>query len=379
MKISINIRSRVNKGKNSNTESLYLDFYPAVILPGKEKPSRRVGLDLYRYLKPKKSEEKEHNRQSTQEAELKRARYMSLFEEKSYLTNFERELYAQTQLSQNSFKSFFLDELNKRTGSTREQWVTTYNYFNSFYPLDLTFADLNTRLVEEFKYFLLNISSPITKRKIHQNAAGTYFKPFRATLNAALRYEFMTKDLCKQVSDIPTLETKREFLSIEEIKKIMSTECDDHEIKRASIIAIYSGLRHSDIKKLTWREIVEDSDGTYIELRQKKTLNLVRIPLKDSALVHLGNKGEEDSLVFPTLHEKKIYNSIIAQWTQKAGIMKYITFHCFRHSFAMMLLKSGVGIYEVSKMLGHTSLSMTQVYLRMLDEDKRKAINMIPI
>ena len=363
MKISINIRSRVNKGKNSNTESLFLDFYPAVILPGKEKPSRRVGLDLYRYLKPKKSEEKEHNRQSTQEADLKRARYMSLFEEKSYLTNFERELYAQTQLSQNSFKSFFLDELNKRTGSTREQWVTTYNYFNSFYPLDLTFADLNTRLVEEFKYFLLNISSPITKRKIHQNAAGTYFKPFRATLNAALRYEFMTKDLCKQVSDIPTLETKREFLSIEEIKKIMSTECDDHEIKRASIIAIYSGLRHSDIKKLTWREIVEDSDGTYIELRQKKTLNLVRIPLKDSALVHLGNKGEEDSLVFPTLHEKKKYN----------------TFHCFRHSFAMMLLKSGVGIYEVSKMLGHTSLSMTQVYLRMLDEDKRKAINMIPI
>ena len=59
--------------------------------------------------------------------------------------------------------------------------------------------------------------------------------------------------------------------------------------------------------------------------------------------------------------------------------MKYITFHCFRHSFAMMLLKSGVGIYEASKMLGHTSLSMTQVYLRMLDEDKRKAINMIPI
>jgi site-specific recombinase XerD len=93
----------------------------------------------------------------------------------------------------------------------------------------------------------------------------------------------------------------------------------------------------------------------------------------------LGNKGEEDSLVFPTFHEKQEYNSIIAQWTQKAGIKKYITFHCFRHSFAMMLLNSGVGIYEVSKMLGHTSLSMTQVYLRMLDEDKRKAINMIPI
>lgn len=379
MKISINIRSRVNKGKNSNTESLYLDFYPPVILPGREKPSRRVGLDLYRYIKPKKSEEKEHNRQATQEAELKRARYMSLFEEKSYLTNFERELYAQTQLSQNSFKAFFLDELNKRIGSTKEQWVTTFNYFNSFYPLDLTFADLNARLVDEFKAYLLNIISPVTKRTIHQNTAGTYFKPFRAALNAGLRYGYITKDLCKQVRDISTVETKREFLSIDEIKKIMVAECEDEEIKRASIIGIYSGLRHSDIKRLTWREIVEDSDGSYIELRQKKTLNLVRIPLKDTALVHLGKRGEDDSLVFPTFHEKKEYNSIIAQWTQKAGIKKYITFHCFRHSFAMMLLKSGVGIYEVSRMLGHTSLSMTQVYLRMLDEDKRKAINKIPI
>jgi len=334
---------------------------------------------LYRYIKPKKSEEKDHNRQATQEAELKRARYMSLFEEKSYFTNFERELYAQTQLSQNSFKSFFLDELKKRSGNTQEQWVTTFNYFNSFYPLDLTFADLNTRLVEEFKVYLLNAVSPRTNKKIHQNTALTYFKPFRAALNAALRYGFMTKDLCKQVSDIPTLETKREFLSIDEIKKIMSTECEDDEIKRASIIAIYSGLRHSDMIRLSWKEIVEDSDGLYIELRQKKTLNLVRIPLKDTALVYLGKRGEDESLVFPTLHEKKDYNKIIEHWLRKAGIKKYITFHCFRHSFAMMLLKSGVGIYEVSRMLGHTSLSMTLVYLRMLDEDKRKAINLIPI
>ncbi len=379
MKISINIRSRVNKGKNSNTESLYLDFYPAVILPGREKPSRRVGLDLYRYLKPKKSEEKEHNREANQEAELKRARFMSLFEEKSYLTNFERELYAQTQLSQNSFKSFFLEELNKKTGSTREQWGTTFNYFNSFYPLDLTFSDLNTRLLEEFKSYLLQIISPLTKRRIHQNAAGTYFRPIRTALNTALRYGFITKDLCKQVRPIPTLETKREYLSIDEIKRIIPTECEDEEIKKASIIAIYSGLRYSDIKKLTWKEIVEHSDGLYIELRQKKTLNLINIPLKDSACHYLGNRGNDESLVFPTFHKKNDYNTIIKQWAQKAGIKKCITFHCFRHSFAMMLLNSRVGIYEVSKMLGHTSLSNTQIYLRMVDEDKRNAINMIPI
>jgi integrase len=131
--------------------------------------------------------------------------------------------------------------------------------------------------------------------------------------------------------------------------------------------------------RLQWSNICEDSEGMHIELRQKKTAGLLHIPIKDTAIHYLGERDADESLVFETLKNKKEYNNVIAEWVQAAGIKKNITFHCFRHSFAMMLLQSGVGIYELSRMLGHKSLTMTQVYLRMLDEDRRKAINKIPI
>jgi integrase len=365
MKSNVYIRKRRNKGVKANTESLYLDFYPPVELPGRKTKSRRLTLKLFKYINPKKAEEKEHNRKVDQESEIIRARYLQLYGSKSILTNFERELHEQNELSKQSFKAFYQEEMKKRSENTLEQWIT--------------FGELNPRLVEEFRTYLLNYESPITKKTIHQNTAQTYFKPFRAALNAAHRYGYLMKDICKQVSDIPSLETKREFLSIDEIKRLIATPCSDDVIRRASIIAIYSGLRHSDMIRLQWSNICEDSEGMHIELRQKKTAGLLHIPIKDTAIHYLGERDADESLVFETLKNKKEYNNVIAEWVQAAGIKKNITFHCFRHSFAMMLLQSGVGIYELSRMLGHKSLTMTQVYLRMLDEDRRKAINKIPI
>lgn len=61
----------------------------------------------------------------------------------------------------------------------------------------------------------------------------------------------------------------------------------------------------------------------------------------------------------------------------KAGILKGITFHCGRHTFAVMQLNLGIEIYTVSKLLGHKELKTTQIYARILDEKKREAVNKI--
>lgn len=62
----------------------------------------------------------------------------------------------------------------------------------------------------------------------------------------------------------------------------------------------------------------------------------------------------------------------------RAGILKDITFHCGRHTFAVMQLNLGTEIYTVSKLLGHKELKTTQIYARILDEKKREAVNKIP-
>jgi site-specific recombinase XerD len=71
-------------------------------------------------------------------------------------------------------------------------------------------------------------------------------------------------------------------------------------------------------------------------------------------------------------------NIKLAQWVLKAGLTKTITFHCARHTNAVLLLSNGVGIETVSKMLGHRDLKTTQIYAKVVDEMKQRAVNLIP-
>ncbi len=55
-----------------------------------------------------------------------------------------------------------------------------------------------------------------------------------------------------------------------------------------------------------------------------------------------------------------------------------ITFHLARHTHATMMLTLGVDLYTVSKLLGHTNIQTTQIYAKLVDESKKKAIDLIP-
>ena len=64
---------------------------------------------------------------------------------------------------------------------------------------------------------------------------------------------------------------------------------------------------------------------------------------------------------------------------QKQVFTKNITFHCFRHTFATLQLANGTDIYTVSKMLGHTNVNTTQIYAKVIDENKIKAAEVIKL
>ena len=71
-------------------------------------------------------------------------------------------------------------------------------------------------------------------------------------------------------------------------------------------------------------------------------------------------------------------NKHIKYWVRDTDINKKITYHCSGHTFATLLISSGVDIYTVSKYLGHNDVKVTQIYAKLVDKKKDKAIDMLP-
>ncbi len=116
-----------------------------------------------------------------------------------------------------------------------------------------------------------------------------------------------------------------------------------------------------------------------VEINQKKTGEPLYLPLSANALQWLPERGlaKDSDKVFALPHVSTV-EKFLPIWAKDAGINKHITFHVSRHTNATLMLSFGADIYTVSKLLGHTNVKTTQIYAKIVDENKRKAVNLIP-
>lgn len=178
-------------------------------------------------------------------------------------------------------------------------------------------------------------------------------------------------------------ESKREYLTLEEVKAIINTTyTPKNHIKQAFLFCCFSGLRYSDIYKLTWGEIKIAQDGeARIETRMKKTKKDVYIPLSENALAWLPereNMPDEARIFYLLPDQSGNADARLRTLVKHAGITKRVSFHVGRHTFATLTLTYGADLYTVSKLLGHCNIRTTQIYAKIVDENKRKAVNLIP-
>ena len=212
------------------------------------------------------------------------------------------------------------------------------------------------------------------------------FARIMVALNKAERDGIIIKNPGKDIDRKlkPHSEQKtRCYLTLEEIQRIIETEYKpDNDIKPAFLFCCFSGLRYSDVSKLTWKELTVSQDGyAQIETTMQKTGKSITIPLSDNALKWLPEREGSlpESRIFYKLPDQ-VNNADVRLRTliKKAGISKHVTFHVARHSFATLTLTYGADLYTVSKLLGHANIRTTQVYAKIVDESKRRAVNLIP-
>tara|TARA_R110000772_G_scaffold55952_2_gene127602 strand:+ start:609 stop:1793 length:1185 start_codon:yes stop_codon:yes gene_type:complete len=384
-------QKKISKGR----KSLYLDFHPAIPHP---KPflnkktgkmvttTRREFLGLYIYEKAKTPINKQHNTEILKIGESIRQKRENFLNKPEIYSQFEKEQLRLKELSEQCFIEYFTKLANKRKDSNRLSWFSALKYLDNFTNGSLKFADLNQKFLEDFKEYLLTTkSNKSNKTTLSQNSAVSYFNKVKAALKQANIDGILQYDLNAKVKSIKAVETRREHLTLDELNKLVKTPCNYVLLKRAALFSALTGLRFSDIKKMTWGELEYiNGQGYFLNFNQKKTKGVEVLPISEQAYGF--TEGAEnpkdmpqDKHVLEGLKYSAYNNKHLFQWIGAAGITKDITFHCFRHTFATLQLYNGTDIYTVSKMLGHKDLKTTQVYAKIVDDAKRTAANKIKL
>jgi integrase len=191
------------------------------------------------------------------------------------------------------------------------------------------------------------------------------------------------KRLCKGIDFKITLpkvsNQKTEFLTEDELKRLLDAIEKDTNPYAGPImlIALYTGMRKSEILRLEWKDI--DFEHGFIHIREPKGGQDQKIPLNEAAREVFKKLPRTYELIFPGIHGLRtgIYHAIGAI-KKKAGLPKdFRPLHGLRHHYASMLASSGkVDLYVLQKLMTHKSPTMTQRYAHLRDEALRKASNL---
>lgn len=337
--------------------SLYLDTYAN---------GKRTYEYLRLYLVPERTrEDKRKNKETLQLAEAIRAKRVIEFHEGRY--GFETSEQDKVLLF-----DYFEAQRKDQKRKTADSWGNCLQYIKRYERRrDITFAEVTSEWVQGFKEY-------IEAQELAQNSKALYFAKLRACINQAYRDGIITDNPLKRVKSIKQEESKREYLTIDEVQRLVETECDNETLKRAFLFSCLTGLRKSDIKQLRWGDIHKEGDYTRLTFRQQKTGGQEYLDITHEARELMGEEQGAEELVFAPLPAVSTISAVINVWTARAGIRKHITFHSARHTFATMMLTLGTDLYTVSKLLGHKDIKTTEIYAKIVDKGKQEAVARIP-
>lgn len=366
--MKITVRQR-DKGRKI---SLYLDIYVS-------------GIRKYEYLKiylkkepaGKKlnSIEKKENKESLELAEKIRV----------------KRLY---ELQNNRYGILQVKNVNQKFIEFAEHYVNNHQESKSSYEINLAVLkhlknydkikvqarDINADYLEGFKNYLKYYKSKSRNKPLSQNTQALYLIRLKSIITEGCKSGVIIQQVNSKVKNIKPVEAEKSYLEAHEIKQLMSSKCNDSELKKFFLFMCFTGLRYSDAVNLPVKNIITDNNGTKIlKLRQKKTKTLQNIPLPEQAFDLIKFDIYKKDILFTNLNYSSNLNKKLQSWIDSTGIQKKITLHCARHTFATLNLTAGTDIYTVSKLLGHKSVKTTEAYGKIIDNVKIAAVRKIAV
>ena len=220
-------------------------------------------------------------------------------------------------------------------------------------------------------------------KRLAQITQAEMLNTLSIVLNEAVREGLMQTNavrLLSQTEKIKIPQSTREYLTLDELKRMIDTPVMPNAMsdKNAFLFCCFCGLRYSDVFALKWGNIIKDGERISISIVQKKTKQPVVAPLSEKAISYLpdqnGKRNDEKIFILPS---QSITNKRLKKWAKDANVYKNVTFHVSRHTFGTMMLTAGADIYTTSKLMGHSDISVTQIYAKIVDKKKEEAVTLL--
>jgi integrase/recombinase XerD len=280
-----------------------------------------------------------------------------------------------------SFIKFFEDFANAKQVQTRANYFQCLSVLKEFlHPAtDLAFGSLSEAFCAQFKDFLLS--------KVHSGTykAGTaklYFRLFKTVVNDAAKRKLLATNPAENI----TLNVRYEgsayekfALTSEEIQAMLSTELDSAlfpVIKNIFIFTIATAMRISDVLSVRFSDVKMIQGSPVLVFRMQKTERMHTVPLNSSALAVIEEQRKkalsDDARIFHDAPSRFGVLYEFVKWSKKA-IGKRVTPHILRHTAATLMLSSA-SAKDVSSLLGHKTLQITDHYLHAISKNQIDAV-----
>lgn len=275
----------------------------------------------------------------------------------------------------------FKNEIPKLEPGTAKNYSATEKYLIKFLKEklktpDVKLATIDYSFITSFENYLrtckpLKVNQPLTNNGIMKHQ-----ERFQKILNIALRFRWILHNPFV-LYQLKFDEYDSDFLEVHELESFKNLTFKDKGLQLVSdifVFACYTGLSYIEVKLLKKDGIVTGIDGEqWINVKRKKTKTPVKVPLLNEAK-HILDKYADypnvknDFSLLPVFANQTV-NRYLKTIAKKVGIKKHLTFHVARHTFATTItLLNDVPLETVSKLLGHTKLSTTQRYARVIEK-----------
>ena len=242
---------------------------------------------------------------------------------------------------------------------------------------DIPIGTITEDLFEEYRFFLKKRG--LKASTVNTNLCWLSRLMFRAVSKRIIRCNpFENAKYEKE-------EKRIRFLQKSDVMKLMAMRMNDRETELARLMFVFScftGLAIADMENLEYSHIQTAADGQrYIRKERQKTKVEFVVPLHpiaETIISHCRNsqagneeqqavKEKGDSLVFQPHCSRSVMGKNLSIVGKACGIRQRLSYHMARHTFGTMSLNAGIPIESIAKMMGHASISSTQIYAQVTD------------